>query len=641
MTNFFQHQAAARRRTIWLVVYFILAFVSLVGVTYLLVVGIFAYPAVKNDTAVTIWYPALLGGVTILVFMLVGGCTVYKVSQLASGGDSVALLLGGTELSGSTRNLRERRLLNVVEEMAIAAGIPVPAVYVLEEEGINAFAAGYRPGEAVVGVSRGCLEYLTRDELQGVVAHEFSHILNGDMRLNIRLISLIFGIMGLAMIGSVLMRASAGRSSKGKGQIVMLGLGLYLIGSMGALFGNLIKAAVSRQREFLADASAVQFTRNPDGIGGALKKIGGLDNAANLKSPNAAEVSHMFFADALLSSRFSSMFATHPPLEQRIKRVDPNWDGEYPDVRRVSADKAEVDGPKPKRIPPFGSGLPTVPGMPQLPLPILVAGAEEVVGRVGTITPAQTAYATELRDSIPEPLLEAAREPFSARALVYCLLLDPSPDVRAVQMGRLKAGGEANDFAETVRLSLSVAALPDAARLPLIDLAIPALRRMSASQYQAFRGQIEQLASADQSIGLFEYLLFCVLERHLDLGFGRKPARSQERPTGSLAEAVVGVLSLLAWEGNEQEDAAREAFDAGMKHYVRGDHPHSILPRDACRLEVLDRKLRQLATASLGAKRRILLACVECIAHDRKATVREAELYRAIGDVLGCPIPPL
>jgi len=641
VTNFFQHQAAARRRSIWLVVYFCFALASLVGVTYLLVVGIFAYPDVKQQKDVTLWYPALLVGVTFLVFMLVGGCTVYKVAQLASGGDSVALMLGGSELSGSTRNLRERRLLNVVEEMAIAAGIPVPAVYVLEEDGINAFAAGYRPGEAVVGVSRGCLEYLTRDELQGVVAHEFSHILNGDMRLNIRLISIIFGIMGLALIGSVLMRASSGRDSKGKGQIILLGLGLYIIGSAGALFGNLIKAAVSRQREFLADASAVQFTRNPDGIGGALKKIGGLDDAANIKNSNAAEVSHMFFADALLSRRLTSLFATHPPLEQRIKRVDPNWDGEYPDVRRVRAEKSEVDGPKPKRIPAFGDSLPTVPGMPQLPLPILVAGAEEVVGRVGTITPEQTSYATELRDSIPEFLLEAAREPFSARALVYCLLLDPKADIRTVQLGRLEAGAEAKDFQETVRLTSAVTALPDAARLPLIDLAIPALRRMSPGQYETFRLLIEQLASADLSISLFEYMLFCVLERHLDAGFGRKPKKPAIQSTGSAAESVVAVLSLLAWEGNETEEAARDAFTAGMKHYTRGNNTYSILPRDACGVEILDQKLRPLASSSIGAKRRILLACVECIAHDRKATVREAELYRAIGDLLGCPIPPL
>jgi len=641
VTNFFQHQATARGRSIWLVVYFVLAVVSLVVVTHFLILGIFAMPDVQKDPAGTVLNPFIFVGVSALVMMFVGGCTVYKVAQLASGGDSVALMLGGTELSGSTRSLRERRLLNVVEEMAIAAGIPVPAVYVLEEEGINAFAAGYRPGEAVVGVSRGCLEYLNRDELQGVVAHEFSHILNGDMRLNIRLISLVFGIMGLALVGSVLMRASSGRSSKGKGQTVMLGLGLYIIGSAGAFFGNLIKAAVSRQREFLADASAVQFTRNPDGIGGALKKIGGLNDAANIKNPNAAEVSHMFFADALLSRRLTSMFATHPPLELRIRRVDPNWDGEYPDVRRAGVDKAEADGPKPKRKLEFGDSLPTLPGMPQLPLPVLAATAEEVVGRVGTITPEQTAYATELRDSIPEFLLEAAREPFSARALMYCLLMDPKSEIRTVQLGRLEAGAEAKDFQETLRLAGAVTALQDAARLPLVDLAIPALRRMSPGQYETFRLLIEQLASADLSISLFEYMLFCVLERHLDVGFGRKPDKLTKPPTGDVAESVAGVLSLLAWEGNDSEHEAREAFTAGMKHYTRGNNTHSILPREACGVEILDQKLRPLASSSMGAKRRILLACVECIAYDRKATVREAELYRAIGDVLGCPIPPL
>src|SRR5262249_37347604 len=227
------------------------------------------------------WQPELLLFVAAGVGVLVGGASAFKVAQLASGGQAVALMMGGVEVPGTTTELRQKRLLHVVEEMALAAGVPVPPVYILDEPGINAFAAGYAPGDAVVAVSPGCLTYLTRDELQGVVAHEFSHILNGDMRLNIRLIGLIFGIMVLSVIGRMLMltggrRSSSSQRNDSRAGLMMLGLGVFALGLVGAFFGRLIMAAVSRQREYLADASAVQFTRNPDGIAGALKKIGGL-----------------------------------------------------------------------------------------------------------------------------------------------------------------------------------------------------------------------------------------------------------------------------------------------------------------------------------------------------------------------------
>src|SRR5262245_12984485 len=273
--DFFQQQDTARRKTSLLVVYFVLAILALIALVYGLLLALNVY---GTGEAVSLWQPELLLVVAAGVGVLVGGASVFKVAQLASGGQAVALMMGGAEVPGTTRDARERRLLNIVEEMAIAAGVPVPPVYILDEPGINAFAAGYAPGDAVVAVSQGCLQYLSRDELQGVVAHEFSHVLNGDMRLNIRLIGLIFGIMALAIIGRILM-FSAGRGSSSsrrdaQGGILLLGLGLFVLGLVGAFFGRLIQSAVSRQREYLADASAVQFTRNPDGIAGALKKIG-------------------------------------------------------------------------------------------------------------------------------------------------------------------------------------------------------------------------------------------------------------------------------------------------------------------------------------------------------------------------------
>ena len=315
-TNFFQQQDSARRKTFQLVVYFVLAILILIALVYGLLLALGMYSA---GEPVSWWQPELLLLAAPGVGLVVGGASAFKVAQLASGGQAVALMMGGEEVPGTTTDARQKRLLNVVEEMALAAGVPVPPVYVLEEPGINAFAAGYAPGDAVVAVSQGCLNYLTRDELQGVVAHEFSHILNGDMRLNIRLIGLIFGIMALSIIGRILMLTSGGRSSgrnDSRGGLVLLGLGVFVLGLVGAFFGRLIMAAVSRQREYLADASAVQFTRNPDGIGGALKKIGGLAEGSRIEqSPGRRGRSHVF--RQRLRRRGARRTAGHPPAPRR------------------------------------------------------------------------------------------------------------------------------------------------------------------------------------------------------------------------------------------------------------------------------------------------------------------------------------
>src|SRR5690606_28971990 len=268
------------------------------------------------------------------------------------GGSVVAGLLGGLPVNPATDDPDERRLVNVVEEMAIASGVPVPAIYVLPgEESINAFAAGYGVHDAAVAVTRGALKHLTRDELQGVIAHEFSHILNGDMRLNIRLIGLLHGLLLLALIGRVLLR-SGGRSRgrrKEKGgsvQVALIGLGLVLLGYIGVFFGKLIKAAASRQREYLADAAAVQFTRNPEGIAGALKKIGALGAGSRIVHPRAEELSHLYFASGLRSS-FAGLFATHPPLVERIRRIDPSFSGDFEGVfEAAAAREALAAGPQ-------------------------------------------------------------------------------------------------------------------------------------------------------------------------------------------------------------------------------------------------------------------------------------------------------
>src|SRR6516164_1393465 len=568
--NFFQQQDSARRKTLQLVVYFVLAILILIALVYGLLLALSTYGATEP---VSWWQPELLLLAAPGVGLVVGTASAFKVAQLASGGQAVALMMGGEEVPGTTTDARQKRLLNVVEEMALAAGVPVPPVYVLKEPGINAFAAGYAPGDAVVAVSQGCLNYLTRDELQGVVGHEFSHILNGDMRLNIRLIGLIFGIMALSIIGRILMLTSGGRSSgrgDSRGGLMLLGLGVFVLGLVGAFFGRLIMAAVSRQREYLADASAVQFTRNPDGIGGALKKIGGLAEGSRIDNPQAAEAGHMFFANAF-GGGLAGLLATHPPLFERIRRLDPQFDGHFPDVRPVGVDREELERPRPGRVPPF-AGMPRLPGLPQVPVPVL-GFADQATSRVGHVDPEAISYAQALHDGMPDVLRVAAQEPFSAHALVYALLLDPRADLRDVQLTRLKADAEPQDFAETLRLAAPVQALPDTHRLPLLDLAMPALRQMSPRQHRVFRAQVEMLMMADQRLSLFEYTLRCVLHRHLDAQF--LPQR-QTRPVHSspqkLAQPVATVLALLAWEGQPEPDQAARAFDTGMRGYIGGDH---------------------------------------------------------------------
>ena len=399
--DFFDRQDHAHRQTIRLLVMFVLSVVVIILSIYL-VVAVAAggmesraahhspYGSVyaerpEGPAAPTVWNPQLFLAVTLGTIAVITLGSLYKISELSSGGESIALMMGGRAVNPQTIDLAERRLLNVVEEMALAAGVPVPPVYVLENEpGINAFAAGHQPGDAVVAVSAGCLKYLSREELQGVLGHEFSHILNGDMRLNLRLIGIVYGILVLAVIGYYLLRSAGSFSSSrddkrdnGAALMLILGLAMLVLGYLGVFLGNLIKAAINRQREFLADASAVQFTRNPGGIAGALKKIGGLGDGSRIRDGHAHEISHMFFGDAFAGS-FFNLLATHPPLPVRIRALDPDFDGRFPQVEPVAvadeAVQAESRPTRPALLRP-AAGLPAA----MLPAAAMTLDAEKIV----------------------------------------------------------------------------------------------------------------------------------------------------------------------------------------------------------------------------------------------------------------------
>jgi Zn-dependent protease with chaperone function len=652
--DFFDQQDRARRNTARLVVYFILALAALVFITYLLIVLLLRFTEMDGSASLTFWHPhillTVLTGVSLVVLLGSG----IMIAQLASGGKAVALLVGGKEIPRTTTELREKRLLNIVEEMALASGVPVPPVYLLPNEaGINAFAAGYSADDAVVAVSKGCLDYLTRDELQGVVAHEFSHILNGDMRLNIRLIGLVHGLIAITLIGRLLMQfasdsgssrsrsSSSSSSDDGKGWALIMGLGIILLilGVLGSLLGNLIKAAISRQREYLADASAVQFTRNPDGIGGALKKIGGLAAGSVMRSPRAEEVSHMFLASALSRDSFAGLMDTHPPLADRIRRVDPNFDGHYPVVKPVVVTPADVARETKKPVPPL-HGMPRLPGLPQVPIPVLALSGQSA-SSVGQVTPQSVNRASALDVNIPPVLREAAAEPFAARAVVYCLLLDPNPDIRTPQLAALKAAVEPRDYAETMRLAPTVEELDPALRLPLVELAVVALGTMSPAQYQTFSKEIDALIAADKQVSLFEYALRTVVTSHLDRVFVRRPpSRVRYRSLEAVVPHLTKVMSLLAWTGQTDEAAARQAFEVGLKTFGVSQIP-PLPPRDQCSLGDFDRALHELADALPQIKRRVVTACEACLRTRSNVKVRQSELFRATCALLDCPMPPL
>ena len=653
-TDFFQQQDDARRGTARLVVLFSLAVLAIVVSVELLLAATMGFLSRDPETNEIDWTavadPRLLllavGGTLVVV----GGGSLYKVAQLRGGGRVIAEELGGRLVDGGTSDPVERRLLNVVEEMAIASGASTPPVYMMDgESGINAFAAGFAPQDAVIGVTRGAATTLDRDELQGVIAHEFSHILNGDMRLNIRLMGLLHGIFLIGMIGYFVLRTSfytgGGRSRDGKGAvpILALGAGLALVGFAGTFFGNLIKAAVSRQREFLADSSAVQFTRHPGGIAGALKKIGGFATGSKVENPNAPQASHMFFGRA--TSGFSALFSTHPPLGERIRRIDPSWSGEFPELPDAGdavpgavappaaagfagAETGAAAGPGASSPAGAEAGAPAGPG---------IANA---VGQVGQPTPAHVEYAATLLDRLPEPVVAAAHEPYGARALVYALLLDREPGPRRLQLAHLEEAADDGVHEETVRLAPVVERLDPRARLPVLEIALPALRALTTWQYRRFQENVVALVEADQVIDLFEWSLQRILLRDMQASFGRSgPMRVRHRSASGVQSSLAVLLSVLAYVGNRERRAAEGAFAAGW--LVLPLPERRLLPHEECGFTALDAALVELDRAAPQVKKQALEAAVACIAADREVTVEEGELLRAISAWIGCPMPPI
>jgi Zn-dependent protease with chaperone function/uncharacterized tellurite resistance protein B-like protein len=624
--NFFESQDIARRNTKLLLLLFFLAVGSLVVLTNLI---LFAFVNFQDSAALATgrfhytW--ETFAAVSVGVIVLIALASLFRMAGLRQGGSAVAELMDGVLLADAGGDLNKRKLLNVVEEMAIASGTPVPPVYLIQDSAINAFAAGYSPGDAVIGVTVGAMENLSRNELQGVIAHEFSHILNGDMRLNIKLIGMLYGILMIAIVGRILLspvrHGSRGRS---QGGIVALGIGLMFAGYVGQFFGNLIKAAVSRQREYLADASAVQFTRNPKGIAGALKRIGGYTDGSILTHPEASELSHTFFSEGIAFS-FSGLMATHPPLEKRISKLDPSWDGAY--QLENSADPST--GEHNEGAMGFAAGSPSG---------TVSIDADEVIEHIGNPNSSQVELARQIIAGLPAIYTQAAHEPYSARALVYLLQLSDEGDVRESQLEQLKAAADFGVYDALVQLMVSEDLLRPEMKLPLLEIAFPTLRQLSYEQYKLFTANLDVLIRADGKVALSEWAVQKMISKHLGEVFENRHSRVTHNSLKSVKEHCQVLLSLLAYCDKQSGVEPAVAFSAGQKAL---ELDMSLLKTSDLSFGRMNRALDELANLHPLRKPKLLKACVSAITADQKVSVIESELLRTIADTLECPMPPI
>ncbi|MBW7896946.1 MAG: M48 family metallopeptidase [Opitutaceae bacterium] len=643
--DFFEAQARAKRRTTRLVMLFAVAVLGTISAAYLIAVLLTQQvPAYADGTfnpdGLVWWNPPVFGVVALGTLAIVGIASLGKWLSFRAGGSTVAESVGARRIDPGRATPEERRLLNVVEEMSIASGVPMPAVYVLDEEpGINAFAAGLTTSDAVVAVTRGTLEKLNRDELQGVVAHEFSHILNGDMRLNVKLTAIVFGILVLGLMGRAVIwslrgvRVRSGNSKNSGGIVVgifVLGLALLIVGYIGYFFGRLIQAAVSRQREFLADASAIQFTRNPGGIGGALKKIGGYALGSRLQSHKTTALGHFFFAQGFKSS-FGGLWATHPPLAERIRAIEPTWDGrthEPPTTVDVARESFQTAGFAPGAVP------------PRLATERIAFQPATIIGDVGQLTDTYFLQAQTLLATMPDPLRAAARHPAQAPALVCGLLCAADPVLRARQLDlvRQHAGSEVAVTLE--KLLPALTGLDPAARLPLLLISIPALRQLKPTDLEALLGALDELVHADNRVSTFEFVLQKLLVHHLKLA-QRPDQRTDYVSFHAVADEIAVVLSVLAREGGRDPQAIGTAFATGAAQLKLIEQSLQLQPAETCGFAALDPALERLASASLPIKKRLLVAAAHVIGADGTINVAEAELYRAIAATIDCPLPPI
>ena len=603
-TDFFAAQETARARSRRLVALFLASVAGLIIAIYLAIMGVFLAGEVGPASW---WNPDVFVWVSGLTALVVGVASIGKIMALRAGGGSVARSVGGRQVDPVTQDPDERRLINVVEEMAIASGVPVPEIYVLDaEHGINAFTAGFTTGDAAVAVTRGCMTKLKRDELQGVVAHEFSHILNGDMRLNIQLIGLVFGLLVLSIIGQVMLRAalqSGGRRRSGKDgaalifAVAAIGLILFVAGWLGVLFGRLLQSAVSRQREFLADAAAVQFTRNPEGLSGALRKIGAA--GSRVTNAHSQDVAHLFFANGLKLG-WAGLFATHPPLEERIRAIDPGWDGSF-----------EAPPPPLPRNEPVPPPLPGTAG----------AGAGFALAAAGAFDQLERAHA--IREKLSGLFGDEWHDPAAARDLVLSLLpaIPGEADTAGVRVYREK-----------------LSAVESGERLALVGMLMPALGRLPEVDRHDLLRQLDLLGGSGAELDAFDFGVWWVVRRHLSrLGQPAKPKGKLGNDPAAFAGDVSVLVASLAHAGADADQAVR-FFESALAHSPSFG-PLCRYPGAWPDVAQLDQALQNLGDASFALRKEVIDAATRAVVGDGQITGAEAALMQLVSLALDCPAP--
>ena len=619
--DFFREQDIARRNTRLLTALFILAVLVLIAITNLLLVGLLLFETDEYGTDGLIAYfdwPSFFA-VGAVVALVIGLVALVNWFNFARGGKQIATALGGTLVQPSTEDPLERRAANVVQEMALAANMPVPSLFILDQEpGINAFAAGTSPANAVVAVTRGALTTLSRDQLQGVIGHEFSHILNGDMRLSIRLAAMLRGITFIGDVGSILLRSASRRhryrSSKddNRSAALALGLGLYVIGLLGGLMAGLIKSAISKQKEYLADASAVQFTRNPEGIGDALKIIGGHSSGTQVTAGRAEEMSHLFFGQ--VQPRLWSGFATHPPIAKRIKRIDPAWDGMFltatPPAEGHSGDETASD-------PSHQAALAA--------LTIAAAATKP------TISDSVSTGPSGPYDEAESLLLET-RDPFGAMALVLALVWDPTHE--KTQLRALEAKPVTGLSVTIRRWCQPVHARTAAQRLTLLELCLPTLKGLSKAQYQAFRELLLEWISADGKTALGEWCVFQMVRHFLDPEFlDTPPSRPKHKTLRAVADDLAVVLGTMASLTEEDTERAFQRGCALLKLPLR------LPERPELTVAHFSAAVDNLAECYPLLKVSILKTMAAVAGDDGVIGEIEITLVKAMAAVMDCPVP--
>ena len=631
--SFFERQRTAKVSSVRLVVLFIAAVVGIV-----LAVDVVAFVLFHRQP------PATLAGVLVAtslgMLLIIAGGSISKTLSLRSGGAALAQSLGAAAVDPTTTDPVLRRYVNVVEEIALASGVPMPRLFVMEQEpGINAFAAGYTPADAAITVTGGALKQLNRDELQGVIGHEFSHVLNGDMRLNIRLIGLLNGILLLGLIGLRVLGSGAGRGNRDNNAapIFVIAIAMLALGFIGQFFASMIKAAVGRQREWLADASSVQFTRNPQGLEGALKKIAGLPTGSQLTNArNAKEVSHMLFGEG---SRVSRLFASHPPLMDRIVALDPSFKAEQ--VAKLQEQWAAA--------PPNGlaedAALGLVGATPSAPAPAPAAAPTQVPvqpaqvsGRVGTMSQSDLYRGQQLSARVPQRYRQLAGQASTAVPLVLAMALGDEDSVRSRQLVSIATRLGDDTAAATAQMTADLEALPLLLRLPVVSIAVPALGARPPQQVRALIATLDDMALADGSISVFEYCLTRMIGGYArDVADPSGRSKPGNASVASVQSAATTLVAAIAAAGNPDQSAEERAFTNAMRYLMPSLQVVFHPPNDVWR--ALDSVWDPLDSLDAPNKQRLIEALVVAISDDGQLGIAEAELLRTACGLLHCALP--